>query len=88
MKDFKTWINEAHYDPNIDGPPLRPMTIAQAEAQIRELATYIRTTFGVDPRFTEHKSNIFQATQSMEGIANQLTEGMGDDLRNQAHRFG
>jgi hypothetical protein len=75
------------YIPSIDGPPLKPSTIAGVEVQIRELATQIRTTFGLDEKWDDHKNQIFDATKILDQAADQIGRKMDGDKRNDPHKF-
>jgi len=89
--NFANWLenkNESYnYNPSIDGPPLEPHTISGAEVQIRQLATNIRTTFGLDPKWKDYQQQFQQATALLEKAASLLDDGtMSGDLRNAKQR--
>jgi len=75
------------YNPSIDGPPLKPGTISGAEMQIKELATQIRTTFGLDPKWADHKKQILDATKLLDQAADSIGDYMDGSLRNDPHKF-
>lgn len=75
------------YNPSIDGPPLKPSTISGAEMQIKELATQIRTTFGLDPKWADHKDQIVAATKLLDQAADSIGDYMDGDKRNDPHKF-
>jgi hypothetical protein len=75
------------YNPSIDGPPLKPGTISGAEMQIKELATQIRTTFGLDPKWDDHKKQILDATKLLDQAADSIGDYMDGDKRNDPHKF-
>ena len=75
------------YSASIDGPPLKPVSISGAEVQIRELAIQIRTTFGLDEKWNDHKQEILDATQLLDKAADQLGKEMDGDKRNDPHKF-
>jgi len=75
------------YSPSIDGPPLKPYTISGAEIQNKELATQIRTTFGLDPKWDDHKKQILDATKLLDQAADSIGDYMDGSLRNDPHQF-
>ena len=90
MKHFVEWrIEEGGfpYSERIDGPPLNPHTISGAENQIRALASNIRTTFNLDPRWKKYRDQILASTKHLEEAADALGEKMSGDERNQPHQY-
>jgi len=70
MKSFQKWMeNQVSNE-----PLLQPYTLSGAEKQIRMLATNIRTTFGLDPKWESYKEQILAATQHLEEGANLLSK--------------
>lgn len=90
MKKFEDWkvIREnVTFNPNIDGEPLNPKTIAGAEVQIRTLARNIRTSFGLDKSFGNNHQSIHKAAELIDQAANIIGNDMDGDLRNQSHGY-
>lgn len=75
------------YNPNSDGPPLKPNSISAAQIQIHELARNIRSSFFYDENFKEHEAEIRKATQLLDE-AGKLLFNVGDsELRRKPHKF-
>ncbi len=85
LSTYTNWLKKENsdiYRPEIDGPPLKPKTIAGAEQQIRHLAYEIRGTFGSDPRLQAYKWQIQQATEMLERAASIIGNVMSGEERN------
>ena len=88
MKTFREYRESNWgYSQHLDGPPLKPKTIAGAEQQIYKLAEEIRNTFGIDEKWARHKDQIFRATIMMDEAAELLGQGMNAEERNDEHRW-
>ena len=96
MKNFQEWLKTntplheyyGTYEPSLDGPPLLPHTISGAEIQIRHLASNIRTTFGIDPRWQDHKQRIHKVMELLDKAAGLLDDGtMNGEMRNTPHKY-
>lgn len=88
MKTYHQWEENLLYRPEIDGPPLNPHTISGAEVQIKQLASNIRTSFGLDPQWQDHKQRIIKAMNLLDQAAGLLDDGtMGGKMRNTPHQY-
>lgn len=76
MKSFNEWLEAQFYQPNSDGPPLNPTSIAGAENQIRALAGSIQLMAG-DHRFPPVvQQSMMRSVALLQQAANGLA---GDD---------
>ena len=83
MKSYRNWqvVNENYaFNPQIDGKPLEPTTLAQAETQLHWLCTMIRSGFAYDPKFAKVRDQIHQITSAIDKLADKL--GGDPELRN------